>query len=65
MIANQSTMKKHLKTKMKSYEGEVKINFHGNGIPKKGSYYTFFSMIVIDFVYKKDKNYYLQLFLEE
>ena len=56
---------KYLKTKIKSYNGKINTNFHNNKIPKKGSQCNCLSVILIDSVYKKDKNYYLQVFLEK
>ena len=49
---------KYIKTKIKSYNGKINTNFHNNEIPKEGSQ-------LIYSVYKKDKNYYPQVFLEE
>ena len=34
-------------------------------VPKEGSYCIFLSVILIDSVFKTDKNYYLQVLLEE
>ena len=34
---NLFTTKKYLKTKIKSYEGDINTNFHGDKIPKEGS----------------------------
>ena len=42
---------KYIKTKIKYYNGKIDTNF--------------LSVILIDSVYKKDKNYYPQVFLEE
>ena len=52
---------KNLKTKIKSYNGKINANFHNNKIPKEGSQCICLSVILIDSVYRKDKN----LFLEE
>ena len=56
---------KYIKTKIKSYNGKINTNFHNNNIPKEGSQCICLSVILIDSVYKKDKNYYPQVFLEE
>ena len=56
---------KCIKTKIKSYNGKINTNFHNNKIPKEGSQCICLSVILIDSVYKKDKNYYPQAFLEE
>ena len=34
-------------------------------MPKAGSNYTFLGVILLDFVLKKNENYYLQVFLKE
>ena len=44
----------------KCYNGKINTNFCNNEIPKEGSQYTFLSVILIDSVYRKDKNYYFQ-----
>ena len=56
---------KYIKTKIKSYNRKINTNFHNNKIPNEGSHCIFLSVILIDSVYKKDKNYYPQVFLEE
>ena len=56
---------KYIKIKTQSYNGKVNTNFHNNKIPKEGSVYIWLSLILHDLVYKKDKNYYPQVFLEE
>ena len=57
--------KKYIKTKIKSYNGKVNTSFHNNKISKEGSQCICLSVILIDSVYKKNKNYYPQVFLEE
>ena len=49
--------KKYLKTEAKSYEGKINTN--------EGSQYIFMSAILVDSVYRNDKNYYPQVFLEK
>ena len=56
---------KYIKTKIKYYNGKINTNFHNNKIPKEGSQCICPSVILIDSVYKKDKNYYSQVFLQE
>ena len=56
---------KHLKAKIKSFNGKIKTNFHCNKILKEGSQYISLSVIMIDSVYRKDKRYYPQVFLGE
>ena len=55
----------YIKTKIKSYNGKITTNFHNNKIPKEGSLRVCLSGTLIDSVYKKDKSYYPQAFLEE
>ena len=44
-----------LKTKIKSYNGKINTNFHNNKIPKEGSKCICLPVILIDSVYKKEK----------
>ena len=46
----------YLKTEIKSYDGEINTNFH-NKVPSAGSHYICLSVISIDLVCRKDKNY--------
>ena len=54
-----------MKTKVKSYNGKINTNFYNNKIPKEGSQCICLSVVLTDSVYKEDKNYYPQVFLEE
>ena len=56
---------KYLRTKMKSSKGKIITNFHSNKVSKEGSQFLCLSVILIDSVYRKDRNYYLEVFLEE
>ena len=56
---------KCLKTKIKSYEGETNTNFHSGKIPKEGSQCICLSVILINFVFRIGKNYYLHVFVEK
>ena len=56
---------KYLKTKIKSYNGKIKTNFHNNKIPREGSQFICLSTILIDSFFRTSKNYYPQVFLEE
>ena len=49
---------------IRSYKGKIKANLYDKKIPKESSQCIYLSVILIDSVYKKDKNYYPQLFLE-
>ena len=55
----------YLKTKIKSYNRKINTNFHNNKIPKQDSQCICLPVILIDSVYRKDKDYYPQMFLEE
>ena len=57
--------KKYLKTKVREYEGMIKTNFLGNGIPKENMHYTCIACITIDSVMRLDKKNYPQVYLEE
>ena len=56
---------KYLKAKIKSYNGKINTNFGKNKIPKEDSQYICLSLIMINFVFRRSKNYYPQVFLEE
>ena len=56
--------KKFLKTKIRSYSNEA-TDFHDKEVPKVGPNYTCLEVISLDFVLKKDENYYLQVFSKE
>ena len=57
--------KKYLKAKVRGFDGEIRTNFLGNGVPKKNMYYTCIACITIDSVMKMNKKNYLQVYLEE
>ena len=60
---------KYIKTKIKSYNNDIRTNFHGEGnsrkVPKENCLYKCLSLIPLDFVIKMGKKYYPQTFLEE
>ena len=56
---------KYLKTEIKSYNRKISTIFHNNKIPKEFSECIFLSVPLIDSTYRKDKDYYPQVFLEE
>ena len=56
--------KKLLKSKIKTYTNEA-ADFGDEEVPDVGSNYTYLAIILIDFVLKKDENYYPQVFLKE
>ena len=55
----------YLKTKIREYDGVIKTNFLGNGIPKENMHYTCIACITIDSVIKMYKKYFPQVYLEE
>ena len=56
--------KKYLKDQVNSYNGKININFHNNKIPKEGSQYICFSVILIDSGFRTSKSYYPLVFLK-
>ena len=53
-----------MKTKLKSHGNEA-TDFYNKRIPKADSNYTCLAVITLYSALKKDRNYYLQLFLKE
>ena len=62
--SNLVYIKKYLRTKIKSYKGKINKNFC-NKIPKEGSQYICLSVVLLDSIFKTDKNVILKFFLEE
>ena len=56
---------KYLRVKVREFEGIIKTNFLGNGVPKENMHYTCIACITIDSVMKMDKKYFPQVYLEE
>ena len=56
--------KNHIKIKIKSYNEKINTNFHNNKIPKGGSQCIYLSVILIDSIFIKGKNYYPRVFLQ-
>ena len=56
--------KKSLKTKINTYSNKPK-DFHDKEILKVGFNYTCLAVILIDFILRKEKIYYPQMFLKE
>ena len=57
---------KYLKAKVREFDGDVKTNFLGNGLPKENMYYTCIACITIDSVIRMNKKRnYPQVYLEE
>ena len=56
---------KYLKTKVREFDGVIKTNFLGNGVPKENMHYTCIACKTIDSVMKMNKKNYPQVYLEE
>ena len=56
---------KHLKTKVREFDDNIKTNFLGNDLPKDNIYYTCVACITVDSVIKMNKKIYLQVYLKE
>ena len=60
---------KYIKTKIKSYNDDIKTNFYGEGnsrkVPKESCLCKCLSLISLNSVIKMGKNYYRQTLLEE
>ena len=50
---------------MNSYNGKINTNFRNDKMPKDGSQFICLSVILIDSVFRIDKNYYSQVVSEE
>ena len=57
---------KYIKTNIKIYNNRVYTNFQDNKIPKDKEYFACLSVILLDSIFvNSDKEYYLQMLLEE
>ena len=56
--------KKYFKTKVREYEGMIKTNFLGHGMPKENIHYTCIACITINSAMKMDKKYFPQVYLQ-
>ena len=56
---------KYLKAKVREFDGVIKTNFLGNGVPKENMHYTCIACITIDSVLTIDKKNHPQVYLEE
>lgn len=52
-ISNKIIKIKYIKTKMSSYNSDIKTDFHDKEIPKEGFHYICLSMILIDSFFEK------------
>ena len=56
---------KHIKAKVREFNGVIKTNFLGDEVPKESIHYTCIACIIIDSVMKMEKKNYPQIYLEE
>ena len=56
---------KYLKTKVREFNGEIKINFLNNGMSKENMHYSCIACITIDSVINFNKKNHPQVYLEE
>ena len=56
---------KYLKFKVNCYKGNINTNFHNIKTLKQGSQCICLLIILIDSVFRTEKNYYPQVYLEE
>ena len=56
---------RYLKAKVREFDGIIRTNFLGNGIPKENMHYTCITCITIDSVLTIDKKNHPQVYLEE
>ena len=56
---------KYIKTKIKTYAGNIIANFHNKKMPTEKTPSNFLSIIIIDSVIKANKKYYPHTLLEE
>ena len=55
----------YIKAKVREFDGVIKTNFLGNGVPKENMHYTCIACVTIDSIMRMDKKYYPQVYLEE
>ena len=55
----------YLKAKVREYDGVIKTNFLGSGVPKENMHYTCIACVTIDSVMKMNKKNHPQVYLEE
>ena len=56
---------KHLKAKVREFNGNIKINFLGNNVPEENTCYTCIACTTLYSVLKMNKKNYPQIYLEE
>ena len=55
----------YIKAKVREFDGKIKTNFLGNGVPKENMHCTCTVCVTIDSVMKMDKKNYRQVYLEQ
>ena len=55
----------HIKAKVSEFDGKIKTNFLGDGLPKENIHYTRMACVAIDSVMRMDRKNYPQVYLEE
>ena len=56
---------KYLKAKVREFNGNIKINFLGNNVPKENTYYACIACRTLDSVLKMNRKNYPQVYLED
>ena len=56
---------KYLEAKIKCYNGKINTNFYNNKIQREDSQFICLSLILIDSVFRTNKNYCPQVYLKE
>ena len=56
---------KHIKAKVREFNGVIKKNFLGDEVPKENEHYTCIACITIDLLMRMEKKNYPQIYLEE
>ena len=55
----------YIKAKVRKFDGAIKRNFLGNGVPKENMHYICITCVTIDSIMKTNKKYCPQVYLEE
>ena len=55
----------YIKAKVREFDGKIKTNILGDGVPKENMHYTCIACITIHSVMRMDKKNYTQVYLEE
>ena len=55
----------YIKAKVSEFDGKIKTNFLGDGLPKENMHYTRMACVATDSVMRMDRKNYPQVYLEE